>query len=206
MGWNAGSRRAVQYGYNLLGQPPQFHNGVDQWRGPHGVISKLLEYARLSGTRQRKNVKQILINVNQLGSRYDAGNRVRMQCSRKRKLTFEDACFGGKMLRRGVGATWATTYVNNKRITKDDTDAVDRTTLMRTLKRKYNAKCHRRQTKATGSKSKQSAWAQSRYACGKQFLHQLKLGIVDALLYYILLSIIFYLFLQGIFWVLLNLQ
>lgn len=35
---------------------------------------------------------------------------------------------------------------------------------MRTLKRKYDAKCHRRQTKSTGSKNKKSLWATSRLA------------------------------------------
>ena len=176
VGWDSQSRRAVQYGFNLLQRPAQFVNGVDQWRGPQGVVAKLMEYACLTGNRARKNVKEILLQCVENSEGFDAGNRSQMQRPRKRKLSSSDVNFAGKMLRRGTGSKWAATYVNNKRIRKDGVKPVDRRTLMRTLKRKYDAKCHRRQTKSTGSKNKKSLWATSRLAIGKQFLHQLKLG------------------------------
>ena len=79
MGWNAVSRRAVQYDYNLLQRPPQFKGNTDQWREPDGVIQRSFKDIKLTGNRSRQTVKTILLECVAKGDSYDAGNRSNMQ-------------------------------------------------------------------------------------------------------------------------------
>ena len=180
MGWNSLTRRVVQHGFMMLGQPPEYdENDANQWRGPEGIISTLQEYVGLSGWRSKKVIKEIIRKCLQ-DPLFDADNREKGQKPRKRKLKQKGANLAGKMLRHGSGTHWAATFVNRSTLDNggSEKDTVSRRTLERTLKNKYDAIVHRRQTKKTGSKDKNSVWAKARTALGKQLLIQLGACVV----------------------------
>ena len=133
-----------------------------------------MEYASLTGNRARQTVKTILLQCVANGDSYDAGNRYKMQRKRRRIMSQQDSDHAGKLLDHGTGTFWTTAYVNHNRIRKDGKKGVSRSTLIRTLKEKYDCQCHRRQTKATGTnKDKNGVWAQARLALAKQFQKQI---------------------------------
>ena len=54
-GWNGMIRRVIQYGFIKMKKPPEFNaTGNEQWSGPNGVIVQLMNYAGISGWRQKK--------------------------------------------------------------------------------------------------------------------------------------------------------
>ena len=174
-GWDGNARHTVQHGFKLLGYPPQFVYGKDQWRGPDGIISRLMEYAALSGNRARQMVKQLLLDTVTKGDTYDAGNRTRMQRSRKQKLDQAEVDYGGKLLKHGTGSFWTVAHMNYDRIHRQGKEGISRSTFLRIIKDKFNSRCHRRQTKSTGSsKGKSSVWSQARLALAKQFKKQIR--------------------------------
>lgn len=176
MGWNSLTRRVIQHGFLLMGSPSQYNDvGNNQWRGPGGAIEQLQSYVGLSGWRSKKVIRGILEKCKQ-NTAYDAGQREKMQQSRKRKMTQNDVNLATKMLRHGSGIHWATTYVNRQILDSDrgTGSTITPRTLARTMKKSYNAEVHRRQCKKTGSKDKNSVWAQARLALAKQLLVQLR--------------------------------
>ena len=162
-----------------MGQPAEYDEfGTNQWldrKGKKGVISQLQAYAGVSNWRSRKTIREI-ISRTLTDHTFDAGVRENMRKNRKRKMIQSDADLAGKMLRHGSGTHWAATFVNNKIIndaSRGEKHVITRRTLERTLKGKYDALVHRRQSKKTGSKDKNSVWAKSRLALTTQLLIQL---------------------------------
>ena len=83
MGWNSRVRRVVQYGFIKLGMPSEFNEfGNNQWRGPHGLIKKLQDYADISGWRSKKIVREIIRKCSERGKAFDAGRREKMGAPR----------------------------------------------------------------------------------------------------------------------------
>ena len=178
MGWNSLTRRVVQHGYLRMNCPSEYdENGNHQWSGNNGVISQLQNFAGITGWRSRKVIRQIMKKMKSLapGQTYDAGIRESSRKPKKRKMTQSDVDLAGKMLRNNSGSQWATIAVNNKIEAegRGQKAKVSRRTLERTLKKKYDAIVHRRQTKGTGSKDVNSIWAIARNALSRQLLVQL---------------------------------
>ena len=175
MGWDSMVRRVVQYGYEKMQKPSEYDEfGRPQWRGVDGVISQLQRYAGLTGWRSKKVIKEIIQKCNE-NVNFDAGKRTTMCLPRKRKLNQADVDIAGKMLRTGSSTAWAATAINNRIsfMGRGEKAKVTRRTLERTLKKKYDAKVHRRQSKGTGSKDKNSTWAKSRLSLNEQLMMQL---------------------------------
>ena len=127
-GWDVNARHTVQYGFKLLGRPPQFVHDKDQWRGPDGAIARLMEYVVLSGNRTRSTVKWILLDCVANDDSYDADNRHRMQQSRKRNLSQAQLC--GKGIKAGTGSFSTAAYANHNRIHRMGGKGVSRSTLL----------------------------------------------------------------------------
>ena len=98
-----------------------------------------------------------------------------MRRPRKRKMNQSDVDLAAKMLRANSGSQFATIAINNKIEIegRGEKAKITRRTLERTFKDKYDAIVHRRQTKGTGSKDKESIWAIARTLLSKQILIQL---------------------------------
>ena len=181
MGWNSAARRVVQYAYNKMDRPAEYDEfGNPQWRGPSGVISALQTYAGVHGWRSKKVVREIIEKC-QTDTNFDSGKRVKMSAPRKRKLNQSDVDLAGKMLRTGSSTAWTASAINNRIefMGRGNKAKVTRRTLERTMHDKYDAITHRRQTKGTGSKDKNSTWAKSRKSISEQLVTQLSMYIVN---------------------------
>lgn len=176
MSWNGTTRRVVQHGFLRMKQPAEYDEfGRNQWSGDQGVISQLQKYAGIHGWRSRKTIREIISKVLKCGKSYDAGIRERMRRPRKRKMNQSDVDLAAKMLRSNSGSQFATIAINNKIEIegRGEKAKISRRTLERTLQKKYDTTVHRRQTKGTGSKDKESIWAIARTQLAKQLLVQL---------------------------------
>ena len=180
-GWNGMLRRVMQYKFQQMGMPQERDEyGNERWRGPTGVIKHILDWAGTSGWRSRKTCREVMtecLSKHAAGEKYDAGQRVKMQRQRKRKLNQDDVNLAALMLRTGAGIKWASTMVNHKIIGGDggrsEGNVVCAKTVFNTLKDKYDATVHRRQKKGTGSRDKYSIWATARRAFTTQLYFQL---------------------------------
>ena len=180
-GWDGMVRRVVQYKYAMLDMPKQFNRfGKEVWSGPDGVIQYIQNWAGTSGWRNKKVIREVMnecLKAAQNKEKYDAGQRVKMQRPRKRKMNQDDANLAGLMLRTGAGVKWSATMINHKIINgshgRSSSNVICRNTVANTLKGKYDAKVHRRQKKGTGSRDKTSIWATARNAFTRQLYYQL---------------------------------